>query len=653
MNNVIPDSTVRFLKNVPFSNNYRNVVDFQSASEQTNYFQSLPYLEFDKLTYVRNNGALKVAKSKDEMLQYNYMMYQNSAFSNKYFYAFITNVTYISPKVCLVSFEMDVWQTWLFDFQFQPSYIERKHCKRWNEDGTPVINTIPESLDFGSEYQVKNVRYSMEQNLNNQIYWLVFATSLEYGIGNMIGGVPNLIEFMYYPISTNKRLISPDSSIAWGASTINGVDLGATPVDILDIFRNNPSYVNKIAACYVTDYVPFKYTVTSSSVNGGVSVNSEYLDLVYLDKTGTGIANEVQIGVIKGNKTRYFDMNTTFPNKYMGLTGVTESKLLMFPYSYVQLTDFQGNTFDIKNEYVYGNNISIDTLGSVEGNQKVAFVVNNYLNNNGIYNKVDYGIINAEPKNVTVIDDYSAAYLQGNANTIRQSITATQSQAALNNSIARNQASTASQNATIKGNADMVSATLNIAASSVGAAGSANWGNKTAAAAAAGAEASIGALGTANQVAAARLMTENTNLSNLYSTAARGELDNQLAIASSLAKVQDTRNVADTVHLQGGNTGFTIGNNIHGYALIAKQIVPEYINILTDYFQKYGYAYHRVETPVLRTRQNWDYIQTTGCNIIGNMPEMYIEQLQKLFDSGITIWHTTNVGNYNLPNNEI
>ena len=116
---------------------------------------------------------------------------------------------------------------------------------------------------------------------------------------------------------------------------------------------------------------------------------------------------------------------------------ITESKLLMYPYSYNLLTDLQGNEFIIKNEYVSGNNISISTFANLGVTQKIAYIVNNYLGN-GQRNRaplLDNGIINNSGNRITTIDDYTAAYLQGNMNTIEQGITATKQQSVLNNKI--------------------------------------------------------------------------------------------------------------------------------------------------------------------------------------------------------------------------
>jgi hypothetical protein len=45
----------------------------------------------------------------------------------------------------------------MFSMTFKPSYVVREHCQLWNTDGSPVINTVDEGLNYGSNYETVNV----------------------------------------------------------------------------------------------------------------------------------------------------------------------------------------------------------------------------------------------------------------------------------------------------------------------------------------------------------------------------------------------------------------------------------------------------------------------------------------------------------------
>jgi hypothetical protein len=67
----------------------------------------------------------------------------------------------------------------------------------------------------------------------------------------------------------------------------------------------------------------------------------------------------------------------------------------------------------------------------------------------------------------------------------------------------------------------------------------------------------------------------------------------------------------------------------------------------------YGYKVNEVKTPNFHTRQNFNYIQTASCNIQGNFNNEDLNELKTIFDSGITLWHTDDIGNYSLDNEVI
>lgn len=663
---ITPNSEVRLIKNVPFSNNYRNVILFNSRSEQEAYFKGLPSIIKDDFKYQRSNGTIMYPAPKDEVLQYNYLMYKNTSFGNRYFYAFITNVSYVNPNTCSISFELDVFQTWYLDTSWKPSYIERQHCRRWNADGSPVINTVPENLEYGSEYVIKGRRRLYDMGPKAQIKWLVIGLALdEYDFtalppdGNPIPvtletqkglGIPNQLQYMVFPINE------------FGTTDNNWMldDQQVMPISwCLWYLRNCNNFAGKVATMYITDFLPVRYSVPST-VGGDLHIRTQSVKQIKLIEIlcQWGSSSDGTYGYkmlkfpfivnVDNDDARGQIWKHTVPDKYSSLkTGITESKLLMYPYSYNLLTDLQGDNFIIKNEYVNGNDIDLAIRSTIDICNKVAYTVSNYLGGSIMENELllDNGIINSNDNRLTIIDDYTSAYIQGNMNQINQGILATQQNSALQNTIAKNNASTRKEVTELQGASQILQSGVSGAGQILGSNSKNLTANMTNAVAG-----TVNATIQAGTNYATTLM-ENSNM--IENTRIRGELANQQAVASANAKMQDTRMVADNVTLQGGMVHFNYGYENMNCKIIAKQITPEYVNILQDYFQKYGYAYHRVETPNLKSRKSWNYLQTVGANLIGNIPQMYVEVLQKLFDGGITVWHTTDIGNYNLNNDEV
>ena len=148
---IVPTSRIILLKN-PIEVDYMNELTFANKQAQYNYFYNLPKLECDEATYQRKEGVIRfptdpdmLGTTYDDLIQYNYCMYQNDKWSNKWFYAFVKDVTFDNPGMCYISIETDVWQTWCFDITFKSSFIEREHV---NSDNYGE-HTIPEGLETG------------------------------------------------------------------------------------------------------------------------------------------------------------------------------------------------------------------------------------------------------------------------------------------------------------------------------------------------------------------------------------------------------------------------------------------------------------------------------------------------------------------------
>lgn len=159
---ISPDTTLRILK-CPLELDNKNQLTFNSKNAQLNYFNSLPFLEIDEISYQRKDGTIRFPGHIDTIIQYNYCMYQNSNYGNKWFFAFITDMKYLNDNVTEISISTDVYQTWQFDLTFKKCFVEREHVS----DDKIGLHTIPEGLEHG-EYIIDNlVEYG---NLSDYVY---------------------------------------------------------------------------------------------------------------------------------------------------------------------------------------------------------------------------------------------------------------------------------------------------------------------------------------------------------------------------------------------------------------------------------------------------------------------------------------------------
>lgn len=150
-----PSTDIRILKNVPLDTTYEHTIFFESANAQSSYFIGLTKYNMTNYSYQRvKRGWARVGINSDNLYDCNYMMFKNSAFGNKWFYAYIKSVEYVNNQCSEIEFEIDVMQTWFFDYEPDYCFIEREHSL------TDKIgdNIVPESLDCG-EYVYNNYNY--------------------------------------------------------------------------------------------------------------------------------------------------------------------------------------------------------------------------------------------------------------------------------------------------------------------------------------------------------------------------------------------------------------------------------------------------------------------------------------------------------------
>lgn len=168
MSEIAPNTIVRFLTGVPLEITYENSVYWDKGTQ--NYLdQATKLAEYtkqpvtdphtgnsysfylDKQSYQRYaRNAIRVQIPADLLRDCNYMMFKNDRYGSRWFYAFVRGVEYVNEVTSTVSYEIDVLQTWYFDFELNSCFVERAH------PGSDIIGTnlIEENLAYG-EYMFK------------------------------------------------------------------------------------------------------------------------------------------------------------------------------------------------------------------------------------------------------------------------------------------------------------------------------------------------------------------------------------------------------------------------------------------------------------------------------------------------------------------
>lgn len=116
---VAPNSDLWLCRGVPLDSEYHYSYRPASASAQQTAILAYKAFTLTNQSYIRHtNNAIRVAISPDNALGCNYMAFRNTSFGNKMFYAFITDVEYVNNETSLITYSIDVLQTYFLTLIF-------------------------------------------------------------------------------------------------------------------------------------------------------------------------------------------------------------------------------------------------------------------------------------------------------------------------------------------------------------------------------------------------------------------------------------------------------------------------------------------------------------------------------------------------------
>lgn len=169
------------LTSVPFDNSYKNVLRFDTRSEQEAYFQTntlfsnSPRVNFNVGSLYATNIVYDGAENESigELLNKNYCIIKDNRENRKYdfYYYFVTNAIQDCDNRIKLSLELDIFQTYYIDLNFGDSVIYKAHLNRFidNGDGTISFDGTETSKLFERE-DIKNVSKRMKKREKVSIF---------------------------------------------------------------------------------------------------------------------------------------------------------------------------------------------------------------------------------------------------------------------------------------------------------------------------------------------------------------------------------------------------------------------------------------------------------------------------------------------------
>lgn len=253
------NSQVELLTGIPLDNSYRNSIWFANEGAQATYFlnhRKSPLEHFDCM-YIRETEELRVNAPIQDCLDVNYVMWRNHAYSAKWFYAFVTECRYINANCTGLKIELDVLQTWYFDYQILPCLIERCHPASDNIGE----NIVCEPVDLGDLVTA----YTSSPNLSTFNYWAVVAyTTFDWSTWQPAAGTLDASSAVF---SGLKRTVIGEYHISPNGDAFSAIwDVDAR-TKLNDLVNNHAQLVDGLVALVIAPSYMESHSAVSVAIN--------------------------------------------------------------------------------------------------------------------------------------------------------------------------------------------------------------------------------------------------------------------------------------------------------------------------------------------------------------------------------------------------
>lgn len=608
-------TTIYICRNVPIDKDYNHTLYFADATTQLATFRSFTKYTLYDYSYQRDEkNVIKVNILNDELYDCNYMVFQNSNYSNKWFYCFIDSTEYVSDNVAKINYTVDYMQTWYFDYETGMCMVEREHTITDNigdniisEEFSPKDYVRFSRTDINFPYFLGTIILKTPPKTVNSSFLEIndgYSPSYPYYQPNKLNQfssqtAPNIFcqgvivytGFILNGYDYNNYFVSHLSDYALQRLKTEDGDGNTDPsVNIMTLNRFVDAIIKgKVKTAQI---LPLEETYTFSEDDiVGIYIfpaelrNSSYLANAHNYPNGTAISDVIV---------------PSFPSYFKNKSGSTytpkNNKMFTYPYIKLITENKSGNSKEYKFENFSPNNQQPNFYwrGSILYKGQVSLYPFNY---DGRIQDYYNGVFMNDFVDAIYSGNEYARYMQKNAETIRLNI-------------ALNALSSGLQAISTYG---MISA-------------------------------------VAPEIA---LPMALTSMGSSIATSKANIIKDKIQLQNTPPKTYSNTNAQDIISSYKSN----------GFIIDSETIYGEEAQTIDNYFSMYGYKIMQVKELNIRTRgflnrPHWNYIKTSNCIIHGasgkGLPQDAENVISSIYNNGITFWmNASEVGNYSLDNSPV
>lgn len=580
---IAPNSQVWFCSNIPFDMGYRHTKLYATKAEQFTDISGKSVFTVANCSYFRDSKRIRVTIPMAIAYTVNYLVYKNTNFENKYFYAFVTSCNYVNNEVCEFTFEIDVIQTWMFDYEIRPSFVVRQHIAK-DAIGASLTE---ESFEIGDPIVAKS-----------------FAD-------------PNSRNFKICVLTSFKATYNAETA-KYDYTTVEGKYYGKTYSGLEMNFFGTDQSANGFIKAVVED----------GKTDGVIAIFM--CPEMIVDKP-TEVA-KIAINLYPFNEVDQASAANTYyeTNLFQGYVPKNK-KLYQYPYRFVKVLNGRGGAAVYKwensgSKSPEGKNMFNFRLYAGGCSNPEMILAPTYNGEVSVLNpSPSYSLTNGGCVQCSWSSDAYKAWLAQNQGQLQYMDThrlLTLARGVFNSGAGVSY----TPGAIPSSSSSALSVPGNIAQTS---------------------------MGSFSQNA---IVQGTYSIQGSRSVAVNTLIDWADQIARKTAILKDHEVLPPEAHM--GTTAGQLAQDSgkSGFTIQCCCIRKEYAQIIDDYFDMFGYSVNKVVQTVNRhTRQHFNYIKTMGCLIKGTLPSEDKYRIEKIYDNGITFWHTNLdlIGNYTLENGSV
>ena len=605
-----PNAEIQLFMEMSLDREHRHTIYFQSRAAQEDYFSNYEHFTLGRYTYIREEKCISAGLDRTlgfgytEVSQCNYLRFKNTAFYNKWFYAFIDKIEYGNQNCAKIFFTIDPMQTWLADVDYQlgDCFVERCHTETdqigdnlveedletgeyiWGPELTmQYLEGVGQYHDFDFEdcslVMATNAYFpSLDAYISGDVDWVAFLASFAFTIPAEYWGSKNVSGLHFYVFPNNREGMVKYATVMRGLQELGKVD------EVFSIFWFPNYFIEKDVQSNGRD------ALSGNLLAPGFIPASVQLWSGQFDRKAT-TTGYLPSFFGKTNNVNYKNIDGYVPKN---------NKLYTYPYNFLCVLTPSGSKIfkyemfehGVDDNYTSGGECRFKVMGALTPTGTIQIVPEGYLQDAVVPRTGEYR------SNYSDVIEVSG-FPQACYNTDLEKAYIAQWRAGFG--------------------ARLIGGAANFLTRGIG--------NQV-----------LGGAGFVRRYRGYRNVTGTVgalvdDIAGMHSHAA--------ALGVAPSKTEGTASDVTTIQ-----------NDFLAPLFFPRHVRAEYAKIIDDFFTVFGYACKRCTIPNLHARENFTYVKTRGCYLLGgNFPHDFESQISEIFDNGITFWVDGDaIGNYSISN---